>query len=304
LGHAHPQVNERIAEQLARGTPTLGILTDIAEIVVLVEPNDLAELEATIGARDDRIAAAILEPTGSIYGQVPLRPEFVRRLRALTQAKGIVLIFDEVVTGSRVAPGGAQQVLGIRPDLTTLAKILAGGLPGGAVVDRRDLPELLDPVKAQIAKFEKIGHQGTFNANPLSAAAGIATLELLKNGQAIARAHAFAEKVRSGAKAIFMDEDVPWGSYGASTGFFLNPNKLPIYAETFDPIAMSAMDLRVPRNGSLTVKFRLAMRLNGVDLSAGPGGPCSAAHDDADPDRTLTAVQASILALRQWREID
>ena len=82
------------------------------------------------------IAAAILEPTGSTYGQVPLRPAFVHLLRAETAKHGVVLVFDEVVTGFRVAKGGAQEVLGITPDLTTLAKILAGGLPGGAVVGR------------------------------------------------------------------------------------------------------------------------------------------------------------------------
>lgn len=377
LGHAHPQVNERIAEQLARGThyganheleirwaeliremvpsaervrftgsgtestlmafriaraatgrrlllrlrghfhgwhdhvafgvvshydgtPTPGVLEELAENVVLVEPNDEADLERVVAEHSADIAAAILEPTGSIYGQVPLRPAFVQRLRDLTKHNGIVLIFDEVVTGFRVAPGGAQQALGITPDLTTLAKILAGGLPGGAVVGRQDLLEHLDPETAQLKKFEKIGHQGTFNANPLSAAAGIATLELLKDGKLIATTQAYAARVREGAKRIFVEEGLPWGSYGSFTGFhfFLNPNGLDLSAESFDAEAMPARDLRVVRNGPLNVKFRLAMRLHGVDLSAWPGGPCSAVHDDADLDRTLTALKASIADLR------
>jgi len=104
-------------------------------------------------------AAAIIEPTGSNYGQVPVAPEFVNALRRATDAHGIVLIFDEVVTGFRVARGGAQATLGIKPDLTTLTKILAGGLPGGAVVGRRDLMELLDPERAATRRIEKIGRQ-------------------------------------------------------------------------------------------------------------------------------------------------
>src|SRR6516164_7792738 len=99
--------------------------------------------------------------------------------RELTRRHGVVLIFDEVVTGFRVSPGGAQAEYGIRPDLTTLAKILAGGLPGGAVAGRKDILDLLDFQMTKAADREKISHQGTFNANPLSAAAGVAALEIV-----------------------------------------------------------------------------------------------------------------------------
>src|SRR5690606_38837265 len=145
---------------------TPGVLGALAENVVFVDPNDEAGLAALLDEQGAQIAAAILEPTGSSYGQVPLRPEFVHRLREETARRGIVLVFDEVVTGFRVSRGGAQEALGIRPDLTTLAKILAGGLPGGAVVGRRDLLELIDPERAAARGVEKIPHQGTYNANP------------------------------------------------------------------------------------------------------------------------------------------
>src|SRR5207248_9052740 len=106
---------------------------------------------------------------------------------------GVVLLFDEVVTCVRVSPGGAQAEYGIRPDLTTLAKILAGGLPGGAVAGRQDVLDLLDFQITKAADREKISHQGTFNANPLSAAAGVAALEIVGTTDACARANRYSD---------------------------------------------------------------------------------------------------------------
>src|SRR4029077_11088749 len=93
---------------------------------------------------DGEIAAAIIEPTGANGGRLPSGPAFPHPRRPLTAEHGVLLIFDEVVNGFRVSPGGAQQAYGIRPDLTTLAKILAGGLPGGAVTGRKDILDILD----------------------------------------------------------------------------------------------------------------------------------------------------------------
>ena len=117
------------------GAPTVGVLPGVAEQVVLADPNDVDGLRAIL-ASDREIAAAIVEPTGGSFGMVPLAPSFLAALRELTAAHGALLIFDEVVTGFRVAPGGAQGHFGITPDLTTLAKIVAGGMPGGAVAGR------------------------------------------------------------------------------------------------------------------------------------------------------------------------
>ena len=121
----------------------------------------------------DDVAAVIMEPSGAHYGQLPLDPSFIAAARAACTATGTVLVFDEVVTGFRVAPGGMQAVLGITPDISVLGKVMAGGLPSGAVAGRSDLLELLATT---------IAHPGTFNANPLSAAAGIATLRLVADG--------------------------------------------------------------------------------------------------------------------------
>src|SRR5438094_468907 len=116
------------------GTATTGVLDAVAGNVLLCEQNDEAGLARTLEQHKGAVAAAIIEPTGANGGKLPIDPDFLHALRRLTAEHGALLIFDEVVTGFRVAPGGAQQAYGVKPDLTTLAKILAGGLPGGAVV--------------------------------------------------------------------------------------------------------------------------------------------------------------------------
>ena len=287
------------------GTPTPGVLQGVVDNVVLVTPGDVDGLRAAVAEHGASIAAAIIEPTGSNYGQIPVDPAFVQVLREETARAGIALVFDEVVTGFRVAVGGAQAALGITPDLTTLAKIMAGGLPGGAVAGKRELLELLDPERAAIRGVEKIGHQGTYNANPVSAAAGIATLEILRDTDALARTHAYAGALREGARQVLVDEGVPWGAYGTYTGLhlFTNPNGLDIDPATFDPMALGFAGLKVPRDTPVATKLRIAMRTHGVDLSAWPGGPCSAVHDEADLSQTLDALRASIHDLREEREI-
>ena len=153
------------------GTPTPGVLSSVANDIVLLDPNDEAAVSAAFDSGRP-IAAVIIEPTGSGTGMVPTGGEFLRFLRDITNRNGAVLIFDEVVTGFRVAPGGAQAHYDVTPDLATFAKIIAGGLPGGCVAGREDIIEWLDFDVAKKKGFEKIGHQGTYNANPVSAAAG------------------------------------------------------------------------------------------------------------------------------------
>jgi glutamate-1-semialdehyde 2,1-aminomutase len=289
------------------GTPTPGVLEGLASNVLLADPNDAAGLLGLLEEHGAEIAAAILEPTGSTYGQVPLRPDFVRLLREETAKRGILLVFDEVVTGFRVALGGAQQALGITPDLTTLAKILAGGLPGGAVVGRRDVMELLDPERAAARGVEKVPHQGTFNANPLSAAAGVATLEVLRSTDAIERAHRHAGQLREGMNAVLAEEGVPWAVYGTHTGFhvFTNPRGVAGVGppRRFDPLAFGYEDLKVPRGAQAPVKLALAMRVNGADIMPWPGGTVSAAHGPAELDRTLEAFRRSLRMLKDEGEI-
>jgi glutamate-1-semialdehyde 2,1-aminomutase len=148
-----------------------GVPQMLGDLTSVVPTGDPSALEAALARRD--VAAVILEPSGAHYGRMPLDRAFIAAARAACSATGTVLVFDEVVTGFRVSPGGMQSVLGITPDLSVLGKVMAGGLPGGAVAGRADLLQLLSTT---------IEHPGTFNANPLSAAAGIATLRLVAGG--------------------------------------------------------------------------------------------------------------------------
>ncbi|MBI4184986.1 MAG: aspartate aminotransferase family protein [Proteobacteria bacterium] len=287
------------------GTPTPGVLDEIARNVVLVDPNDREGLRRALAEHDD-IAAAILEPTGSTYGQVPIAPAFLKELRAETKKHGVVLIFDEVVTGFRCSPGGAQAALGVIPDMSTLAKVLSGGLPGGAVVGRKDIMDALDPAWAQATGREKVPHQGTYNANPVSAAAGVKTLEILKSTDANKRACAYAERLRKAINQAIEAEGLPWAAYGTFTGthIFTNANNLPgVSPKSFDPLKFDYTQLKAKRGSDTLTKLRLAMRVNGVDLSGWPGGPASAVHTDNDLERTVGAFRKSVRMLRDEGEI-
>ncbi len=286
------------------GTPTTGVLAGIAGNVLLAEQNDAEGLARLIEGHDD-IAAAILEPTGAHGARLPIDPAFLGRLRELTRQAGILLIFDEVVTGFRVAPGGAQSVYGIRPDLTTLAKIVAGGLPGAAVTGRKDLLDLLDFDVAKAADREKIGHQGTFNANPLSAAAGVAALEIVGATDACARANAYGDAVRRRINEVFEEERVPWAAYGTFSmlHIFTNPEGKALAPARFDPLGEAAETLTSNRHAGLIRKFRLAMMTNGVDFNSSPGGIVSATHGEPELEDTVKALRHTVRMLKQEGEI-
>ena len=230
---------------------------------------------------------------------------FVAALREATAALGIVLIFDEVVTGFRVSPGGAQAHYGVTPDLTSLAKILAGGLPGGAVVGRKDILDLLDFEQAKRSGREKIQHQGTFNANPVSAAAGIACLEIIADGEACATATARAQQLQAMLNPMFADEGVPWAAFGEHSAvyFFTNPDGLDIDPMQFDVSALDAESLRSGGKHPAVGKFRLALMLNGVDISARPGGSTSCRHSNEDLEHTTQAVRKAVVMLKEEGEL-
>lgn len=286
------------------GSPTPGVLQGVAENVLIAPPDDVDATLSLLRSRDD-IAAVILEPTGASFGWSPITREFVAALRRVTAERGIVLIFDEVVTGFRVSPGGAQKYLGITPDLTSLAKILAGGLPGGAVVGRKDILDLLDFEQAERCGREKIQHQGTFNANPVSAAAGIACLEIIAESDACEIATARAQTLQSMLNPVFTSEGVPWAAFGdhSAVYFFTNPRGLDIDPETFDPYALDAETLRTGGKHPAAGKFRLALMLNGVDISGRPGGSTSCTHSQNDLECTTEAVRQAIRLLKDEGEL-
>src|SRR5712692_6159752 len=286
------------------GTPTTGVLDAVAGNVLLCDQNDEAALARLLERHDD-IAAAIIEPTGANGGKLPIQPDFLHALRRLTTEHGVLLIFDEVVNGFRVAPGGAQEAYGIRPDLTTLAKILAGGLPGGAVTGRKDILDLLDFQVTRSAGKEKINHPGTFNANPLSAAAGIACLKIVRESEACARANQFGEDLRRRLNEVFEEEHVPWAVYGTFSSFelFTNPERTAITPTRFNPLDYSFATLKSDRNAGIVHKMRLAMMINGIDLSSHPGGVISATHGPAEMEDTVGAMRKSVRMLKAEGEL-
>ena len=280
------------------GTATPGVLDDVAGSVLLLDPGDEAAMREAF-AGDPDVAAAILEPTGASFGLIPLRPAFLEALREATAESGALLIFDEVVTGFRVSPGGAQGEFGIAPDLTTFAKILAGGLPGGALAGRKDLLDHLDFEAAPAEGQEKINHQGTYNANPVSAAAGTEMLRIVGSSDACARANGFGERLRAALNEVLIEEDVPWAAYGTFSGFhlFLNPEGRSLRPDRFDPFSVDYRELKANPPG-LADRLRLAMLSNGVDVNGWPGGVISAAHGEAELAETAGALRESLRMLK------
>ncbi len=275
--------------------PGPGIPMDVARDTVVVPPNDLAAVEKVL-REDSSIGCVILEPTGGHWGQVPVRGDFLRGLRDVTAKHDRLLIFDEVITGFRVAPGGAQGHYGIRPDLTTLAKIVAGGLPGGCVVGRADV---LAAIEFRPGK-PKMRHPGTFNANPLSAAAGVATLEIVATGEPCRQANDTGRLLRQRLNALFAERGDAWAAYGEFSMFRLLPGyQGPRPAgDDFLPHGGSLERLEGPKDRRLVYAFRQAMLLNGVDLP-GLGGMTTAAHTAEDVEQTVRAVAAALDLLRE-----
>ena len=286
------------------GSPTAGVLPGVAGNVLLAEQNDIGGLARLLDENDD-IAAAILEPTGAHGARLPIDPQFLHTLREMTQQRGVLLIFDEVVTGFRVAPGGAQAEYGINPDLTTLAKILSGGLPGGAVTGRKDILDLLDFQATKAAEREKIAHPGTFNANPLSAAAGVAALGIVGTSDACARANRYGENLRRRINEVFEEERVPWAAYGTFSmlHIFTNPDRVAITPTQFDPHQHSTESLTGNRQADIVHKLRLAMMAGGVDFNGSPGGLVSATHGEGELEDTIAALRKTVHMLKQEGEI-
>jgi len=285
------------------GSPTVGVLPGVAENVVLLPPGDIDAVRAALRAHPD-IAAVFIEPTGASFGRIPVKGAFLQQLREATAEAGVLLVFDEVITGFRVSPGGAQEHYGIRPDMTTLAKIVAGGLPGGAVVGRRDVFDMLDFEATKAAKREKIGHQGTFNANPLSAAAGVAALTIVAETDACARANASAATLRGRLNELLAKRGLAMAVYGEFSGFhvFTNPKGRKVDPQAFDPYAVEHDELKQNRP-ELVQKLRLAMMIEGVDMAGWPGGMMSAAHGPAELDKAVAAFDAALDMLKREGEI-
>ena len=299
-GHFHGwQDYLAVGERPPWELPPVGIPEEVLKTVIAL-PCDLSILEGVL-KNDKNIAGVIIEPTGGSWAKVPVPDGFLERLRELTKTYDVLFIFDEVVTGFRWAPGGAQGLYGIIPDLTTLAKILAGGFPGGAVAGRKDI---LEPLEFSLDEGrnqkKKIKHQGTFNANPVSAAAGIACLDIASTGIPQKEATDRAAEIRKALNEIIKAYEVRGCVYGDSSVFHLVLGITPRNFTGGDirhPMLPPEV-LKMGAEKNLARLFQLSMLCEGVDVFH-LGGLVSSAHTDEDVERTVKAFEITIERLRR-----
>ncbi len=263
---------------------TDGIPPDLTEDVLVSEFNNLERTAQIIADYGDDLAAIIVEPM-----QRALRPEpgFLAGLKELASRAGIVLIFDEVVTGFRLAWGGAQERYGVVPDLCTLGKAFAGGYPVAAICGRRDIMDVTGPARKGKTPYAMIS--GTFNGNPVGTAAALAAMEVLRQPGVYPRLHAVGERFREGVNAL-----------GVEVG-------LPVLAIGDGPVAQVLFGTRPVRSyrewlatdGKKRFQFGVEMVKRGVLVNPGEKFYFSLAHTDADLDLLLTAARESLRSIRE-----
>ena len=196
-----------------------GVLQD----VIVLPYNDLAACDRILRAHKDEVGALIMEPIVSSFGYVPGDPEFLHGIRKLTEEFNIVLIYDEVQS-LRVAPGGAQELFGVTPDLSCFGKIIGGGLPIGAFGGRRDIMAQYDPT---VAGGARIAHAGTFNANPMTLVAGEAVMQAL-TPPIYRRLAELGESLRGKLRRTLQTTGVPTQVTGVASLFAIHFNARPI----------------------------------------------------------------------------
>ncbi len=267
----------------------------IQDHVTVIPHNDLTILENELSGRE--YAALLTEGGGAfIGGKVPLDPDFVRQIGAVAKKYGTLWILDEVVTGFRVAPGGWQEKIGVKPDLTTLGKCVSGGLSSGALVGRA---ELFNAMKPGAPADCRINHGGTWNANPLAAAAGVAALRELQTGRPQEKADQAAVYLRRKGNEILAELGISGAFYGFSSVVFLY-----LGARDYEPDDDRLPPTKDPRKLIDPAKAPLFNRLlfhllsRGVSNIGGSIFILSAEHGRPDLDYSLEAIKASLEALQ------
>ncbi|HEY1792595.1 MAG TPA: glutamate-1-semialdehyde 2,1-aminomutase [Opitutaceae bacterium] len=282
-GHSDSLLIKAGSGALTHGHPdSAGIPAAFARETVVIPFNDPAALVAAFAANPGGIAAVIVEPYPANVGLILPEPGFLAALRSACTANGSLLIFDEVMTGFRLARGGVQELTGVIPDLTALGKIIGGGLPVGAFGGRAEVMDMLAPLGP-------VYQAGTLSGNPLAMAAGIASLELLSDGAAYARLDAAGRRIQaclaSALRAKGIAAQVPQA--GSMFSVFLTDAPVRDYA------------------GALKSDAKLFARLFRACLDAGVYLPPSAyetafvstAHEGAATERACEVVDAAVRAL-------
>jgi glutamate-1-semialdehyde 2,1-aminomutase len=263
-----------------------GIPQSVAGHVLIAPFNDLATTVSIIERYRDDLAAVIVEPLSRMLEPVP---GFLQGLREATRRLGIVLIFDEVVTGFRVAWGGAQELYGVVPDLACYGKIIGGGLPIAAVAGKRDLIELANPRKKGAPDY--VYMSGTLNGNPVSAAAGLATLGVLEKPGAYERLRAVGDRLRGGLRGIASRLGIP--------AQVLGQGPLANIYFTSEPVLDYRSSLK--SDSRLTQQLGSELLARGVLTNLAAKMYLSLAHTDGDIDTTLQAFEDSLNVITAGR---
>jgi glutamate-1-semialdehyde 2,1-aminomutase len=262
------------------GVPdSLGVPATVVQQTVVVPFNNLEAVAAHFRAHPGETAAIVVEPVAGNMGVVPPQPGFLEGLRTLCDGDAALLIFDEVITGFRVAPGGAQELYGVMPDLTCLGKIIGGGLPVGAFGGKRAVMERLAPEGG-------VYQAGTLSGNPLAVAAGLTALETLAKDNPYAELESMACTLENGMRDILAQKGIPHtiNRVGSMLSLFFHPGPINSYEEA----------LRADRRRF--IGFFSRMLDEGVYLAPSPFEAwfLSTAHSSDDVERTLHAVKKSL----------
>jgi glutamate-1-semialdehyde 2,1-aminomutase len=260
-----------------------GMTPEVVDDTLVLRFNDVEELARVIEEQGSDIAAVILEPIPHNIGAVLPHDAFLRSLRDLTAANGIVLIFDEVVTGFRHTLGGYQAVAGITPDLTTMGKAIANGFPLAALCGRADLMDRCGP-------DGDVFFAGTFNAHPVGVAASLATIELLEQPGSYEHLFRLGERMRSGMTSLTRQ----YGIEATATGFG------SVFVTYFMSGPIDSYDDLLRNDASAFVQFRREMIARGVYMIPVnlKRNHISLSHTDDDIDATLEAAEDVLKAMR------
>lgn len=273
-GHADSLLVKAGSGALTLGVPTSpGVPADLARHTLTLPFNDGAAVKRLFAERGERIAAIIVEPIAGNMNCVPGEPDFLRTLRAVCDEYQSVLIFDEVMSGFRVALGGAQSIYGIRPDLTVLGKVIGGGMPVGAFGGKAAIMD-------HIAPDGPVYQAGTLSGNPVAMAAGLTTLRLISAPAFFETLSAKTEKLVNGLRAKAAAASIPLATNraGGMFGFFFSQEQ-----------SMSRFEQVMRCDNARFNQFFHGMLNAGVYLAPSPyeAGFISNAHDEADIDLTL-----------------
>ena len=276
-GHADGLLVKAGSGALALGVPTsAGVPEAYAGETLVADYNDLASVEDHFQRHPEDVAGVIVEPVAGNMGVVPPAPGFLEGLRRLTRDNGALLILDEVITGFRVAYGGAQALYGLEADLTCLGKIIGGGLPVGAYGGRREIMEMVAPLGP-------VYQAGTLSGNPLAVGAGVATLKALESAGAYQRLESLSKRLVDGLDRVARETETPVTVNRAGSMFtaFFVPGPVGTQAQA------EASD--TARYG----RFFHAMLKKGVYLAPSQyeAGFVSLAHSEEDVDFTIAAAR-------------